>query len=307
MEQIPVWLTRCSSYHPEPLLGLLQESLDKLLFPTDLSGKTILLKPNLISSKAPKLACSNPYFVATVAKCLLARGARLRLGDSPAFGSAKQVLKKQGFMQVLSGLEISVIEFSKKTVKKLACGVSVSVAVDALTCDYFVNLPRIKAHQQMGLTMALKNVFGIVCGPRKAWLHMTQGGDHQGFAEIILDLCAQLPPGITIADGITVMTNTGPVNGDPFALGCVALADNFVALDRALLEVLGIKKESVPLALAAQKRGLPGAVLDDIVFPDLAPDSFAAQGFSIPETLSPIRFQLRQFLKSSMRRSLLRR
>ena len=299
---IPVCLDQCHSYTHEALYPLLQRHLDVLLVPSDCSGKKILLKPNLLSASAPPLACSCPQFVMAAASCFLERGATVFLGDSPAFGSAKQVLKKHGFVTALSGLDVSLLEFRTKVVRKLDCGLSVTVAAEALDCDYFINLPRVKAHQQMGVTMAVKNVFGIVLGARKAWLHMRHGETHNGFAELILDLCKLLPPTIGIADGITVMNRMGPVSGTPLSLACVALSRDFVALDRAMLEVLGIAKEKVPLAVEAEMQALPGATLEGIGFPALVPDAFTDSGFRIPQQLSPIRFQFFKYFRSSMKR-----
>ncbi len=304
ISQIPVCLDRCRSYELHVLQPLLQKHFDILGVPVDFSNKTVLLKPNLISASTPALSCSSPEFVAAVAACFLARGAKVLLGDSPAFGSTSKVLKKQGFSRALSGLDVVCTEFRKSVVKKLDCGLSVTVAVEALDCDCFVNLPRIKAHDQMGVTMAVKNVFGIVVGARKAWLHMRHGETHHAFAKMILDLHKLLPPAMVVADGIEVMNRRGPVKGSPLLLGCLAVAENFVALDRAMLAVLELEMERSPLAVAAEKQALPGAVLRGISFPLLSPESFAGAGFRAPQTLSPVRFQILQYVRSSLRRAL---
>ncbi|MBU0943260.1 MAG: DUF362 domain-containing protein [Proteobacteria bacterium] len=302
---IPVCLARCDSYDPQVLVSLLQEQLDLLAVPADLSARKILLKPNLISAKAPALACSNPFFVAAAASCFLSRGARVLLGDSPAFGPAAQVLERHGFRTALCGLQVEEVPFVTMSKKKLACGLTLGVAAEALDCDYFVNLPRIKAHDQMGVTMAVKNVFGIVLGARKAWLHMRHGRSHQDFAEMILDLLQLLPPTLALADGIEVMNERGPMFGVPAALGCVAASKNCVALDRALLAVLEVGKERSPLAVAAQKSALPGACLHDLEFPQLYPRDFGGSGFRVPTVLNPIKFRPFRYLRSSCRRILL--
>ena len=41
---------------------------------------------------------------------------------------------------------------------------TVTVAREAMECDIFVGLPKIKAHNQMYMTLAVKNIFGIVKG-----------------------------------------------------------------------------------------------------------------------------------------------
>jgi uncharacterized protein (DUF362 family) len=302
MSQISVCLDRCTSYERQVLQPLIQEQLDILAVPADLSAKRILLKPNLISASAPSLACSSPLFSAAVAACFLSRGAKVQLGDSPAFGSAAQVLKRQGFRAVFSDLAVECVSFHTRVVKTLDCGITVGVAAEALDCDYFVNLPRIKAHEQMGTTMAVKNVFGIVLGARKAWLHMRHGESHQLFAQMILDLQQLLPSALVLADGIEVMNRRGPMKGSSLLLGCLAASRGAVALDRAMLEVLEIDKRSVPLVVAAAKEKLGGSTMADLEFPQLMPEAFAGSGFTIPASLSPVRFQPFRYLRSSLKR-----
>jgi uncharacterized protein (DUF362 family) len=304
MAQIFVCLDRCVSYDGPVLQSLIQDQLDVLGVPTELSAKRILLKPNLISAGAPSLACSNPLFVAAVASCFLSRGANVQLGDSPAFGTAAQVLKRQGFGAVFSDLAIDCVPFRTRVVKTLDCGITVGVAAEALDCDYFVNLPRIKAHEQMGATMAVKNVFGIVLGARKAWLHMRHGESHQLFARMILDLQQLLPSALVVADGIEVMNRRGPIKGSSLIVGCLASSQSAVALDRAMLEVLEIDKRRVPLVVAAAKENLAGSSMAELEFPHLMPGSFAGSGFTIPATLSPVRFQPFRYLRSSLKRML---
>ncbi len=298
-----VCLDRCESYDIQILKSQMQVQLDILKVPTDFSGKRILLKPNLISGGAPSLACSNPFFTAAAASCFLARGARVLLGDSPAFGTASHVLKQQGFIEALSGIAVTFVPFRTRVVKKLSCGISVTIAAEALDCDYFVNLPRVKAHEQMGVTMAVKNTFGIVLGARKAWLHMRHGESRQVFSRMILELQELLPPTLVFADGIEVMHRRGPIKGSSLSLCCLAAAKNSVALDRAMLDVLEIDKERIPLAVTAENLALSGARIEEVEFPQMEPQSFAGSEFQIPATLSPIRFRPFRYLLNSLKRT----
>ena len=300
--KIPVCLDRCDSYNKEILQEQLQNQLDLLKIPGDLHGKRVLLKPNLISAKAPPLACSNPVFVAAAASCFLVRGAKVLLGDSPAFGSASHVLKKHGFVRTLSGMDVEFVPFRKGVLKTLGCGVRLTIAAEPLSCDYFVNLPRIKAHEQMGVTMAVKNVFGIVLGARKAWLHMLHGQSHQFFSRIILDLQEFLPPNLVLGDGIEVMHKRGPVKGESLIVGCYGASTNCVAFDRAMLVALDIHVRDIPLATAAADLSLPGAELKDLVFPQMEPRSFSGSGFQVPAVLNPVRFRPFRYLHSTLKR-----
>jgi uncharacterized protein (DUF362 family) len=304
MNTFVVCLSACHTYEPQVLIPLLQQQLDIMRIPAELTGKKILLKPNLLSAKSPALACSEPRFVAAAASAFLQRGARVVLGDSPAFGSAKQVLQRQGFTSQLSGLAVEHVPFRSGVSRLLDCGVRVTVAAEALNCDYFINMPRIKAHDQMGLTMAVKNVFGIIVGARKAWLHMRQGASHQQFAQMILDLQSVLPQGLVLADGIEVMHRRGPMKGKALLLGCLAASRSAVALDRALIKVLEAKVEQVPLAMEAVRRQIQGAHLEDLSFPQRRPEQCDSAGFVLPAQLAPVRFQPLQYLNSSIKRVL---
>lgn len=302
MSKIPVCLIHCSSYEIDSLKLLMQEQLNILGVPAGLAAKRILLKPNLISAMAPPLACSNPFFTAAVAECFIERGAKVLLGDSPAFGSAAQALKRQGFKRALANIRVEYVPFRTRVFKKLDCGIDVGVAAEALDCDYFINLPRIKAHDQMAVTMAVKNTFGIVLGARKAWYHMRHGESHQIFAQMILDLQKLLPETIILADGIEVMNKRGPMKGNSLSLGCLAASKNAVAHDRAMLKVLEIDKKRVPLAVAAANEQLSGAHMADLEFPQYGPDAFFGSRFRIPGILSDIRFLPLRYLRSFVKR-----
>ncbi len=227
----------------------------------------MLLKPNLISSSGPRLACTHGEFVAGAAMWFLAQGAKVLVGDSPAFGSAVKVCQTQKILEALHGLDVKVVNFVSPVTVKLAGGVSVTVAREALECDLFVGLPKIKAHNQMYVTMAVKNIFGIVKGVNKAMLHMVHGDSHDQFAAIILDLMSILPPQLHLADAIEVMHKSGPLDGSCLALDCVAGARCPVALDTALLDLLQLNRNQSPLWRIAASRGLDGSEFDNLCFP----------------------------------------
>jgi len=227
------------------------------------------------------------------------------IGDSPAFGGAVTALERQGIARAVRGMDVDFVEFSTLVPVRLAGGVSLGVAAEALDCDLLVNLPKIKAHDQMYVSMAVKNNFGIVKGMRKSWLHMRYGDSHLRFARIILDLDRLLPANITLADGIEVMHRHGPVHGDLLVLGCVAGARSPVALDTAMLALLELDPGRSPLWLAARERDLPGSRLCDIAFPLLAPVDFCGSGFVAPDTLDPVRFRPLRYVVNSLRRVVL--
>jgi uncharacterized protein (DUF362 family) len=98
-------------------------------------------------------------------------------------------------------------------------------------------MPKIKTHHWAGVTLSLKNMFGIVPGQKYGWpknlLHW------HGIKESILDICATAPIHFVIADGVIAMEGNGPLQGTARALHKVVLADDPVAADVTCARLMG--------------------------------------------------------------------
>ncbi len=255
-------------------------------------GSKILLKPNLVSVNIgyANPACTHPEFIAAAAEWFLDHGARVSIGDSPAFGTARQVLKMSGALQSLDGLPVRYVNFSKSRNVELSNGVQAGIAVEALDCDILVNLPKVKAHSQFTVTLAIKNYFGSVAGLQKPWWHMRYGDKPEFFAALLVDLLNHLPEGLTLIDGIQAMHRKGPTGGDPFNLHVVGASCNPVALDRAIHAIIGLDGNQSEVMRECRRRTLPGAHLEDIHFPLAGPSLFCGNDFELPVRLKPVSF-----------------
>jgi uncharacterized protein (DUF362 family) len=98
-------------------------------------------------------------------------------------------------------------------------------------------MPKVKTHHWAGVSLSLKNMFGIVPGMKYGWpknlLHWS------GIHESILDICATVPIHFVIADGITAMEGNGPLQGSARQLGKIVLADDPVAADATCARLMG--------------------------------------------------------------------
>ncbi len=297
-----VVLQHCSQYKKSVICGLVDEAVTGLDCNHRFNGAVVLLKPNLISGRGADLSCTHKEFIAGVAAWFLGQGAKVHIGDSPALGSGASVCQLRGITSALAGMGVKHVSFSDSVRRTLAGGVSVNVARAALECDFFVNLAKVKAHNQMYITLAVKNIFGIVKGVNKAMLHMTHGGSHKQFSEIILDLVELLPPSLHFADGIVAMHRSGPLDGSPLQLNCIGAAICPVAMDTALLELLELDKSKSPIWRIAHYRELKGSDIDKIHFPVLSPTYFFGRNFAAPESLHTIRFNPLGFLNGMVKR-----
>ncbi len=297
-----VALEKCAEYRPD----LLNAAIDGLIRHSDFRGNLhsaqILIKPNLISARKGPLACTEGAFIISVVRWFLDHGANVLVGDSPAFGTAKTVLTKLALTKKLEHFGAKISNFHKIRKVRLASGIQAGLAVDALDCDLLVNLPRVKAHAQLGVTLAVKNYFGCLVGMRKPWWHMHYGGHPGRFESFLVELLEVLPDSLTLIDGIIAMHKTGPITGKPYHLGLLGCSTNPVALDTALLHILGIDSQISPLWCACRKKEIPGTDRTKLIYPLRQPQEFSANLFHIPKTLQPIRFQIFRFSKSTLKR-----
>lgn len=266
-------------------------------------GSRVLLKPNLLTSRSTgHLACTHPVFVAAAAAWFVEQGARVIIGDSPAFGTARGVMKTVGIADVVSALPVQCIDFDQTITVKPSEKLTVNVAQAALECDLLINLPRAKAHSQFHMTLALKNYFGTVAGFQKPCWHLRYGNAPEQFAANLVDLMLILPAGLSLLDGIVAMQGTGPVSGLPYPLGLIGASTNPVALDTAVYQILGLDLNKSMLWQECAKRGLAGHDPNRLDFPLESPENFSVEDFKSPAFLKPVSFNPLRMLVSACRR-----
>jgi uncharacterized protein (DUF362 family) len=301
---IPVALQACPSYNPGDLHQVVAQCCQALALPR-LSGLHVLVKPNLVAARQARLSCTHPQVVRAVCLHLLEHGAKVAVGDSPAFGSARQVARASGLQELLADLPVSIQTLDKPVRRFLACGIELGVSRYALECDLLFNVPRLKAHAQFCISAAAKNVFGCVSGVRKALAHVRHG-QNDDLAKIILDLPAVLPPTAHLLDAVIAMQGTGPVAGSPCGLGLLAASHTAVALDTAIYTALELEPEQVPFWRQARCRAMPGAFIEELDYPLLHPLALSLPSFATPRGLNPVSFHPRQVAKGLCRRAWLR-
>ena len=300
-----IYLSAQADYNEKTLAKQLQALLEPVIS-SNLRCTKVLLKPNLLTATNSGLACTDARFIIATARWFIDQGAHVQLGDSPSFGSAASVLASMGALKPLQTIGVRVVEFKNSRTAQLNHGVQAGLAQAALDCDLLVNLPKVKAHGQARVTLAVKNCFGCVSGFQKPWWHMLHGGKEGIFFDLLAALLAHLPPSIHLVDGITAMHKTGPMHGKPFPLGCMVCGTNPVAVDTVLLYILRVVPNKSPLRLAARKAGLAGTQLDELIVDRSQLDALRVDGFRIPAELNPVRFNPLRFLKNNGKRILLR-
>ncbi len=305
---IPVCLRRHTGYDRSTLRAAIEELLAPLggMKAFVRPGQTVLLKPNMLAGKAPARAVTtHPEIVRAVIELVREAGGTVRVGDSPGLGNPRQVARKCGILQVIEDAGADFAPFATSVAVHLAGGTfhQLELARDILEADVIINLPKLKTHQMMGLTCAVKNLFGAVVGMRKPQLHLQAGTDKAFFARMLLDLADRVAPALTIVDGITGMEGNGPGNGDPVALGLLLAGRDPVAVDTVAATLLGLKEDTVWTWRVAREESRPGSRLADIAWHGPPPADLRPARFR-PARQTDVNFGLPTWLKKRLKRSL---
>ncbi len=225
-------------------------------------GAGVFLKPNLLAGRPPEDAVTtHPEVVRAVARAVLDAGAKATVGDSPGIGSLAEVAAKSGITAVADELGIPLGPLTEAIAVPRPPGArfrKLLLARRVLDADLVINLPKVKTHQQMFLTLAVKNLFGCVVGREKIAWHLNAGRDARLFARALVEICHAVAPGLNIADGVVGMEGSGPSHGAPRRFGFLAASADPFALDAALTWLLGFRKEDVPVLAAADEARTDG-------------------------------------------------
>jgi uncharacterized protein (DUF362 family) len=299
-----VSLIRATSYQVQELKSSIEYLLEplggikKIVKP----GDRVLLKPNLLTGSRPTKECiTRPEIVYCVAQLVKEAGGKPFLGDSPAFGSARGVAKANGYLPLCEELNLPIIEFKgQRYATENPNFRQLRLSKEAMDADVVINLPKVKSHTQLTMTLGVKNLFGCVPGKMKAWWHMEAGKDADRFGEMIVETAKAISPNLTIIDGIIGHQGNGPSGGEPKELGVLGASTDVFALDRAMIELLNVDPMAVPTLSAQFKQGLC-TELTEIKFPYCQPKDLEVFDWQLPDALMPIDFGLPRLLRSTFK------
>lgn len=265
-------------------------------------GDRVLLKPNLLTGARPGQECvTRPEIVYCVAQMVQAVGGVPFLGDGPAFGSAAGVAKANGYLPLIQELGLPIIDFHGQRYQTVSDEFNhLLLSKEAMDADVVINLPKVKSHVQLTLTLGVKNLFGCVPGKMKAWWHMEAGKDRDRFGAMLVETARAIAPNLTILDGIMGHEGNGPSGGTPRPLNLLGASADVFALDRAMVEILNVKPQDVPTVAASQRLGVCPD-LATIQFPHLTPAALKIDDWRLPDAIAPIDFGLPRVLKSTFR------
>jgi len=217
------------------------------LFDLPVHGKTIVLKPNFVEYDAGGIVNTHPSVIAAAIDAFRRLGARrVTVAEGPGHDrDVEHILTASGLHDVLREYRARYVDLNYDDTRRLALRSrytslgALHLPGTILDADLLVSMPKLKTHHWAGVTLSMKNFFGVVPGAVYGWpknaLHWA------GIHESILDINSTLPvKTFAIIDGVVGMEGNGPIQGDAKPCGVLVLSDDVVAADATAARLMGI-------------------------------------------------------------------
>jgi uncharacterized protein (DUF362 family) len=263
MGRADVLIARAESYSVD-LEKIIRGGLTEIgLLPSWARGKSILLKPNLVEpSSAEPHVNTHPALIRAVVEIFRSWNAR-EIFVAEGAGHCRDtdlILEQSGLGPVLGRQRVEFVDLNyddPRAVRNCFGATDMStlfLPASLQRADLVVSLPKMKTHHWAGVTLSMKNLFGMMPGLAYGWpknvLHRA------GIVGSILDINAAVKPHLAIVDGIVGMEGDGPIMGTPRNAGVLVMGTNFPAVDATTARLMGIDPFRVPhLAEASGRLG----------------------------------------------------
>ncbi len=260
-----VSLVRCATYDSSTVDASVRKAVDLLggISEHVTTGEKILIKPNMLAARRPEQAVTtHPEVVRATIRLVKEAGGIPVVGDSPAGPSTERILRhladRTGISEVCAQEGVPFALFTEH--ETVACddgrvAKTFDLTKTLLEADAVFSLAKLKTHSFTRYTGAVKNLFGLVHGLKKAEYHMRMRSP-EAFSEMLVDLAEHVRPRLTIMDGIVGMDGDGPSGGRQRNTGVMLASTDPHALDAVALQLVGAEPESVWTVKAAMNRGL---------------------------------------------------
>ncbi len=265
------FIHRVASYDVDLRTPLLTGLKELGITDSEVRGKKILLKPNLVEPHADRRHINtNPLLVRAAVEAFLSLGAaQVAVAEGPGHRTdTLLVLDESGLSEVLAEDKIRFIDLNydsglivpnRAQITKMK---TLTFPRSMAEFDWIVSMPKMKTHHWVGVTLSMKNLFGIMPGIFYGWpknvFHL------YGIENSILDINSIIRPRLAIVDGIVGMEGDGPIMGDAKNAGVIVMGGNAAAVDATCARVMGIDPHKIRYLEAASQMRL-GPINEEVI------------------------------------------
>ncbi len=214
-------------------------------------GGRVVLKPNLVEFYEVHRVNTNPNLVAAAVQAFRALGAReVIVGEGPGhLRDTEALLESSGLGEAMKQVQVPFVDLNLDSIAPVPLIANYTklnqlyLPKTILEADLVVSMPKMKTHHWVGVTLSMKNLFGVVPGIRYGWpkniLHW------QGIPQSIVDINLAVKPGFAIVDGIEAMDGDGPLFGDTVHSGVLVMGDQLPSVDATCARLMKVYPERI--------------------------------------------------------------
>ncbi len=255
-----VYLYECNTYDEKEINSVIKKLVNSFSVLRDIKkGTKVVIKANLVSAMSPdKNATTNPILLKELTSYLLSKGCSVVIGDSPGGiynkaylnGIYKATKMIETGAQLNDNFDVKNASYSEAEVLKTF---DYTAYID--DADIKINFSKLKTHGMMGMSCAVKNLFGLIPGTTKPEYHY-RFPNKELFANMLIDLNEYFKFNLNIVDAIYGMEGNGPTMGESRYIGLVLASENPYALDYTCSKLININEEVVETITQSLKRKL---------------------------------------------------
>lgn len=221
-----------------------------------LKSKSVLIKPNFVEFHSGHPINTNVKLLKNIVEaCFIVGASKVSIGEAaghrrdPFYSLHKGDIRKE-FSSNVSLIDMNHGDIAKmKNHGRFTDFKEFYVARAIAEADVVIDVPKLKTHHWVGVTLSLKNLFGTLPGIYYGWpknlLHI------KGIERSILDLSVSIPLHYSIIDGIVGMEGDGPIMGTPKNVGVVIMSKYPLAADVTGAEIMGFNPDKIVYLSAA--------------------------------------------------------
>jgi len=226
------------------------------LLPKSAQAK-VLLKPNFNSNmNALTGNTTDLRIIVCLIKTLQARGYKnIIIGEGTNSGFYRNKIDVASRLRVRTlaeglGVRFVDLNYCQGSEITFVNNKKAKVAKDCLEADLFVNLPKLKMHHEVGISVCLKNMIGCLVGLEN------KKKTHDSLARNIINLNKYLKPHLHIVDGLIAMEGNGPSDGIPVRMDTIIAGTDPYFIDMVCAELVGMPYREVTYLKVAEELGL---------------------------------------------------
>lgn len=234
------------------------KALDLIDYKTALQGKDkVLIKVNFITTKTWDTgATTDPIVVEAILRKLAQLTVKPYVVESDAtMTNADEAFQATGMKEMCerNGVECLNLRYVEdKVTLQIANGETLdSITVPRIVTESaIISAAKLKTHMQTGVTLGMKNLFGLLPDKMKYKYHL------KGISKVVVDITSVIRPALTVIDGFVAMEGRGPSNGTPVQMNLIIAGKDVVATDATGCRVMGFDPHKIKHIMKANEKGI---------------------------------------------------